>query len=119
MDILDIDMHEKHFKDALAYFGRIDILVNNAGRSQRAVWEDIEQSVHRQMFDLNVHAVISLTSVAVKYFLTREEGGHVAVTSSIAGIVGVPYSATYTGTKHAIHVSEAIIVIIIIFFVSV
>lgn len=105
MDVLDVDMHEKHFRDAVNYFGQVDILVNNAGRSQRAIWEDIEQSVHHQMFDLNVHAVISLTKVAIKYFATRTEGGHVAVTSSIAGIIGVPFSATYTGTKHAIHVS--------------
>lgn len=106
MDVLDMDMHEKHFKDAVSYFGQVDILVNNAGRSQRAMWEDIELSVHHQMFDLNVHAVVSLTQVAVKYFNSKGVDGQVAVTSSLAGVIGVPYSGTYCGTKHAIHVSK-------------
>lgn len=35
-----------------------------------------------------------------------EQGsGHLAVTSSIAGVLGVPFSGSYTGSKHAIHVS--------------
>lgn len=105
MDILDVDMHEKHFKDAVNHFGHVNILVNNAGRSQRATWEDIESSVHRQMFELNVHAVVSLTQVAIKYFQLKKIPGHVAVTSSLAGIIGTPFSGTYCGTKHAIHVS--------------
>lgn len=105
MDVLDKEMHEKLFQDAVKYFGHVDILVNNAGRSQRANWENIEQAVDYQMFDLNVHAVISLTRVAVKYFLANNIKGHVAVTSSLAGIIGVPFSGTYTGTKHAIHVN--------------
>lgn len=103
MDVLDVEMHSKHFYDAVNHFGQVDILVNNAGRSQRATWEDIESSVHHQMFDLNVHAVISLSQVAVKYFQSKKMSGHIAVTSSIAGIVGVPFSGTYCGTKHAVH----------------
>ena len=82
----------------------MDILVNNAGRSQRAVWEDIELGVHRNMFELNVFSVIELTRVCLKYFLSKG-GGHVAATSSIAGIFPAPFSASYTGSKFALQVS--------------
>lgn len=83
---------------------QLDILINNAGRSQRAIWELIDIQVDRQLFDLNFFSVISLSKLAVKHFLERNEG-HVVVTSSIAGVMGVPFSASYSGSKFALHVS--------------
>ncbi|XP_071447907.1 dehydrogenase/reductase SDR family member 7 isoform X2 [Hetaerina americana] len=104
MDVTNLESHQACFDKVIAEFGQLDILVNNAGRSQRANWEEIETQVDQEMFNLNVLSVISLTRVAVRYFMAREEGGgHVAVTSSVAGLFGVPFSGSYTGAKHAIH----------------
>lgn len=103
MDMLDITSHKRNFNFAVQHFGHVDILFNNAGRSQRAVWEDIELDVDKQLFDLNVFSVIHLTRIAINHFKSRNMG-HVAVTSSLAGIIGVPLSGTYTGSKHSIHV---------------
>jgi dehydrogenase/reductase SDR family protein 7 len=101
-DVTDLSVHNSVFDQALKHFGTVDILVNNAGRSQRALFENIEMKVDKQMFDLNVFAVVNLSRLAVNYF--NEKGsGHVAVVSSLAGVFGVPYSATYTASKHAIH----------------
>jgi hypothetical protein len=83
---------------------QLDILVNNAGRSQRADWEDIELGVDREMFDLNVFGVVALSRIVVRYFQKKKEG-HIVVTSSLAGVRAVPFSGSYTGAKHAIHVS--------------
>ncbi|XP_075228172.1 dehydrogenase/reductase SDR family member 7-like [Lycorma delicatula] len=80
----------------------LDIFVNNAGRSQRAVWEDIDIEVDKQMFNLNVFSVLSLSCLAIKYF-NEQESGHIVVTSSIVGVVPAPFSASYTGSKYAIH----------------
>jgi dehydrogenase/reductase SDR family protein 7 len=82
-------------------------LVNNAGRSQRANWEEIDLAVDKEMFDLNVFSVVSLSRIAVQYFMKRNEG-HIVVTSSLAGVMPCPYSASYIGAKHAIHVSSYI-----------
>ncbi|KAF4531954.1 hypothetical protein B566_EDAN006646 [Ephemera danica] len=84
---------------------RLDILVNNAGRSQRAAWEETEMSVDRQLFELNVFSVVSLTRVVLKYFAqcSPQMNGHIVVTSSLAGLVGAPFSPSYTGAKHALH----------------
>lgn len=76
------------------------------GRSQRATWESIDLTVDRQMFELDVFAVVNLTRVALEHFNKRGEG-HVVVVSSLAGRIGAPYSGTYTGAKHAIHVFVA------------
>lgn len=74
------------------------------GRSQRAIWDSIDLAVDKQMFDLNVFSVVNLSRVALDHFNKRGEG-HIAVVSSLAGVIGVPFSGTYTGSKHAIHVS--------------
>lgn len=103
MDVLDFDSHEKHFNKAIEHFGGVNILFNNAGRSQRAFWEDIQVAVDKQMFELNVFSVLNLSRVAIAHFKTRGHG-HIAVNSSVAGIMGLPFSASYTGAKHALHV---------------
>lgn len=102
MDMTDISSHKQHFNKAIKHFGSVDILFNNAGRSQRAMWEDIDLTIDKQMFELNVFSVLNLTRIAIKHFKTRGRG-HIVVTSSVAGIVGFPFSATYVGTKHALH----------------
>ncbi|KAF5301243.1 hypothetical protein FQR65_LT00943 [Abscondita terminalis] len=102
MDMLDMNSHKRNFEIALAHFGVIDILFNNAGRSQRALWEYIDVEVDKEMFELNVFSLINLTRIAIKYFNTRGRG-HVAATSSLAGFVSAPHSASYTGAKHALH----------------
>lgn len=103
MDITELTKHKDIFQRAIEHFGKVDILVNNAGRSQRALFEHIDMAVDKQMFDLNVFSVVNLSRIAVNHF--NETGkGHVAVVSSLAGVITVPFSASYTGTKHAIHV---------------
>lgn len=103
MDMLEISKQQEHFDTVINHFNGLDILVNNAGRSQRAPWELVELSVDRELFELNVFSVINLCRIAVKYFDKINKRGHLAVTSSGAGIVGVPYSPSYCGAKHAIH----------------
>ncbi|EGI61746.1 Dehydrogenase/reductase SDR family member 7 [Acromyrmex echinatior] len=102
MDVLDLDLHEKAFEHVINKFGKLDILVNNAGRSQRAKWENIEIAVDKEMFNLNVFSILSLSRIVVKHFLKIGKG-QIVNTSSLAGIVPVPMSATYCGTKHALH----------------
>jgi len=102
MDVAKVDSHEEAFARVMSKFGRLDILVNNAGRTQRAVWEDIDIEVDREMFELNVFSAVSLSRLAVKHF--QENGqGQIVVTSSTAGILGIPHSGSYTASKHALH----------------
>lgn len=104
MDMMDLNSHQNCFDHAVKHFGEVNILFNNAGRSQRAMWEEIEMPVDKEMFELNVFSIINLTRIAVKYF-NHKGKGHVAATSSIAGVLGVPYSGTYCATKFGLHVS--------------
>jgi len=84
---------------------QLDILVNNVGRSQRARWEHIDIAVDKEIFELNVFSILSLSRLVVKYFLQIGEG-HIVVTSSVAGIAPVPMSPSYCGTKYALQVKS-------------
>ena len=79
-------------------------MIHNAGQSQRARWEHIDLAVDKSMFDLNVFSLVSLSRCIIPIFM-EQGGGAFAVMSSVAGKVGVPFSGTYTGSKHATHVS--------------
>lgn len=103
MDMLQVDKHQRYFDMVLQHFGRLDILCNNAGRSQRALWQDIDLKVDRDLFELDVFSVIHLSRIVVRYYLTAKIEGQIAVTSSTAGLLPVPNSASYTGAKHSIH----------------
>ena len=47
--------------------------------------------------------MIHLSRFAVTYFEEKNIQGQLAVTSSTAGLIGAPFSASYTGAKHALH----------------
>lgn len=102
-DISDYRSHRPAFDRVLNHFKQIDILINNAGRSQRAAFEKIDISVDEEMFRLNVFGPINLTRILVDHWYKTNSKGQVAVTSSVAGILGAPFSCTYSGTKYALH----------------
>ena len=80
-------------------------MFHNAGQSQRAKWEKIDIQVDKDMFDLNVFSVVNLTRLVLPH-LVANGGGAIAVVSSAAGKAGAPFSGTYTGSKHALHVRK-------------
>jgi dehydrogenase/reductase SDR family protein 7 len=104
LDMLKFAFHQDTFNRVLSHFKRLDILVNNAGRSQRAEWDKIDINVDRELFELDVFSAIHLSRLVVTYFEQYKIDGQVAVTSSTAGYIGAPNSASYTGAKHALHV---------------
>lgn len=101
LDILKFELHKPAVEEVLARFQQIDILVNNAGRTQRADWEKTELAVDREMLEINVLSVLSLTKLVLPHMLDRREG-HIVNMSSLAGKLGAPMSGSYTGSKHAI-----------------
>jgi len=88
------------------------VLISNAGRSQRAAWEDIDLEVDRELFDLNVFSLVNLNRKVVRYFL-NQGSGQLAVTSSIGGKIGIPYSGSYTASKFALHVRFIVLLLLV------
>lgn len=102
-NIADYSRHRPCLERVLAQFKQLDLLINNAGRSQRADFEKINIAVDEEMFKVNVFGPINLTRQVVDHWLKTNYQGQVAVTSSVAGLFGAPYSCTYSGSKFALH----------------
>ena len=66
---------------------QIDVLINNAGRSQRAWVKDTELAVDREMIELNVIGVLSLTKCVLPHMIERKYG-RIVLTSSLASKMG-------------------------------
>ncbi|MEX2379139.1 MAG: SDR family oxidoreductase, partial [Vicingaceae bacterium] len=86
---------------AVGKFGRIDVLVNNAGISMRALLEDMELSVIKNVMDVNFWGAVYCTKFALPYLLKQK--GSVVGVSSIAGYVGLPARCGYSASKFAMH----------------
>lgn len=104
LDLLKFAYHQDCFNRIISHFHTLDILVNNAGRSQRAEWSKIDINVDRELFELDVFSIVHLSRLVVNYFEQNKITGQIAVTSSIAGLIGAPLSGSYTGAKHALNV---------------
>lgn len=101
-DISHLHCHKENVEKAADYFGKIDVLINNAARFQIGPIEETDMEVHKDIFDVNFFGPVSLTKEVIKQFL-KQGKGHIAVISSIAGKFGVPSTASYCATKHALH----------------
>lgn len=101
LDVLEHDAMPGHVQTVLNTFGRIDVLINNAGISQRSKCLDTDLSVYKRLLDVDVLGQIAL-SKAVLPIMVEQKAGHIAVTSSVAGKVGVPLRTGYCAAKHAV-----------------
>jgi short-subunit dehydrogenase len=87
---------------ALGIFNGVDILVLNAGITQRSLTRDTDESVYRQLMEVNFFASEALARAVLPSMLAQKNG-HMVVISSIAGKFGVPLRSGYSASKFALH----------------
>jgi dehydrogenase/reductase SDR family protein 7B len=88
--------------EVLARCGHVDVLVNNGGVSQRALATDADESVERQLMEVDYFAPVALTKAVLPAMRARRSG-HIVVVSSVMGYIGTPGRSTYAAAKHALH----------------
>jgi short-subunit dehydrogenase len=99
---LPLDVTDLRSVDRLVQrIGYVDVLINNAGASQIGSVEEAPVSLVRYLFQLNVLGVIYLTQKFLHVMRERRSGFIVNI-SSLAGRIGVPFSAIYSATKHGL-----------------
>ena len=85
-----------------AFQGGIDILFCNAGVSQRTLIEDTSIETVRKIMEINYFSNVAITSAILPRMLANG-GGHIAVTTSIAGKFGFPLRSAYCSSKSALY----------------
>ena len=78
--------------------GPIDILVNNAGIQRRGPLETIEESVWREVIDINLTGVF-LTSQRVVPGMIAQKSGKIINICSLSSEIGRPTIGPYTASK--------------------
>lgn len=101
LDVTDQAQIDDAVTTVIERFGRIDVLVNNAGYGYQSSVEEGEDAAVRAMFDANVFGLFALTR-AVLPIMRRQRSGHILNITSVAGHVGLPSSAYYAASKHAV-----------------
>ena len=101
LDIAELDALPAKVDAVLAQFGQVDVLINNAGLSQRSLCKDTDLSVYQKLMDVDVMGQIALTKAVLPHMLERRSG-HLAVTASVAGKIGVKQRTGYCAAKHAV-----------------
>lgn len=102
MDISDEAQVLHAYEEVLKSKGRIDWLINNAGLSQRALITETSMQTERTIMEIDYFSQVFLTKTVLPTFLAQKSGRIIYV-SSVAGLLGVQYRATYSAAKAAIH----------------
>ncbi len=98
-DVKNINDCKKLIDKTIEEYGKIDVLINNAGISMRAVFEDLDLSVIKELMDTNFYGAVYCTKFALPYLL--EQKGTVIGISSISGLTPLPGRTGYSASKHA------------------
>ena len=101
LDVTSKDDWGSAVKQTLENFGGLDILVNNAGISQRKLVHETTVDEWDRVQDINSKGVF-LGTKAVIPAMRAAGGGSIVNISSIAGIVGLTSSASYSASKGAV-----------------
>jgi NAD(P)-dependent dehydrogenase (short-subunit alcohol dehydrogenase family) len=104
--MLDLDVtSDDSIKSCVSRFlermGRIDVLINNAGYLQSGAIEEVALEQARAQFETNYFGVVRMVR-AVLPAMRAQRSGLIAATSSLAGLVPLPFWGHYNASKFAV-----------------
>lgn len=101
VDVTNYDDVQKVVDNAVAENGRLDYMFNNAGIGGTVPFETVTLEMWKKIIDINLWGVIHGVHAAFPVMM-KQGCGHIVNTASIAGVVPIPYQATYCTTKYAV-----------------
>lgn len=102
LDVTSEEQFAQVVEETVAKFGKLDSIVNNSGISLGAApLADTETEEFKQQIDTNILGVYYGMKYAIRAML-KTGGGTIVNLASIAGLNGLPYTAQYAATKHAV-----------------
>lgn len=101
MNVDDDDSVRDAIANLLATTGRLDGVVNNAGFALMGSVEDTSIKEANAQMETNFFGVLRVCR-AVLPIMRRQGSGHIINISSLAGVLGLPFSGLYSASKFAL-----------------
>jgi (+)-trans-carveol dehydrogenase len=101
-DVRDLGQLQAAVNEGLSELGHIDVICCNAGIFSWAPTLEMDEQMWQEMIDINLTGVWKTIRAAVPPMMERRQGGSIIITSSVAGLFGVPNLASYVSAKHGI-----------------
>lgn len=101
-DLGDAEFRARLWSRAEAMPGGVDLLVNNAGIGHYAPFADQDPEHWQRIVEINLIALMDLTQRGTRHMLSRGSGQVLEISSTL-GFLGLPYSAAYVASKHAVN----------------
>ncbi len=99
-DVSKEELVEDAFNETLKTFGRVDACFANAGiGGSGTTIEQTSTDEWRHILGVNLDGAFFTLRAAARHMMSREGGGSLVGTASIAGLVGTPRSIHYAATK--------------------
>ena len=100
-DVRDRGALKAAIDDGVAQLGKLDIVVANAGICVVEDWENTSVDVWDQTIGTNLTGVWNTVQLTSRHLIDNG-GGSIIMTSSAAGIKGLPFLSAYVAAKHGV-----------------
>jgi (+)-trans-carveol dehydrogenase len=88
--------------EGVGELGRLDIVVANAGIASYGQAADLSEDTWDEMIEINLSGVWRTVRASIGHVRAGGSGGSVIITSSAAGMRGIPNAAHYAAAKHGL-----------------
>jgi len=99
-DVSDPDACAALVDKAVGETGRLDVLCNIAGVLRMAPLAEVTREDWSRIISINLSGVFYLSQAAMPHLLKTR--GSIVNLASAAGLIGVPFNAAYTASKHGV-----------------
>ncbi len=100
-DVRDREALAAVIDEGVAEFGHLDIVVGNAGVCTIQDWEHVTPEIWDLTISTNLYGVFNTVQLSARH-LIEAGGGSIVLTSSAAGIKGLPFLVPYVASKHGV-----------------
>ncbi len=87
--------------EGVAQLGHLDIVVANAGICILEPWDKVTPETWQETIDINLTGVWNTVQLTAPHLVTAG-GGSIILTSSAAGLKGMPFITPYVAAKHGV-----------------
>lgn len=100
LDVADEGSCQAIVAHAVEAHGGLDILCNIAGVLDFGPFADVDETRWDRVISINLGGVYRMSRAAMPHLIERR--GNIVNMASAAGLVGVPFNAAYTASKHGV-----------------